>query len=60
MEVVIGFSMLKSIQQNTEEEKTCQKERTCQSAKKETCRKAKKPEKEDRRKEKGPKLHAAW
>jgi len=27
---------------------------------KETCGKAKKPEKEDRRKEKGPKLHAAW
>ena len=59
MEVVIGFSMLKTIQ-NTEEDKTCEKERTCEKRKKHA-EKSKRTEKEDRsrKREKGPKLHAA-
>jgi len=60
MEVVIGFSMLKTIQ-NTEEDKTCEKEQTCEKRKKHA-EKSKRTEKEDRsrKREKGPKLHAAW
>jgi len=60
MEVVIGFSMLKTTQ-NTEEDKTCEKELTCEKRKKHA-EKSKRTEKEDRsrKREKGPKLHAAW
>jgi len=59
--VIIGFSMLKSKQQNTEEDKTCQKERTCKSAKKKHAEKAKKGERRQKKRNgKGAKLHAAW
>jgi len=62
MEVVIGFSMLKKQRRKHRRGQDMSKKTEHAEVQKETCRKSKERRKktEVERKEKGPKLHAAW